>query len=212
MKKIIQLAKRNKKLIFEAFMYLYHPAYKYVEKLFRDQTYGKFRYLISNFRYPALNRKNNRYKKGEGDGFFNDAATYPLSLENYIFKNENKKAFKLFTQKIKSNVDLRGNIFINSSKGKRFYFWGEGQNYSNNLEIFFDKASIFINKFFSKKKDEKIYVKIYTKTQKKIIIEKVDQFQKMFLTIQKNYFKESFQKFHINMIKNQLNLLLKYNS
>ena len=68
--KIIKLSKKSKKLIFEAFMYVYHPVFKYVEKLIKSKKYGKIRYVISNFRYPSLAANNNRYKKGEGDGFF----------------------------------------------------------------------------------------------------------------------------------------------
>ena len=207
--KIIELAKKKKKLIFEAFMYLYHPAFKYVEKLIEEKKYGRLRYLVSNFRFPSLKKNNNRYKKNEGGGFFYDAASYVISLENLIFKG--KKKSKTYLQKIKNEVDLRGNIFLNSKEGNRFYFWGEGQNYSNNIEIFFDNATIHIDKFFSKSKNEIIKANIHTLKKKKITFNKVDQFERMFYSVQKNYKKKSFQKFHINRIKNQLYLLLKFN-
>ena len=209
--KIIKLSRVNKKLIFEAFMYVYHPAFAYVKKLIKDKKYGKLRYVISNFRYPSLEKNNNRYKKNEGNGFFYDAASYLISLENYLFKNKNSKILKTFSQKIKNNVDLRGNIYISSYEGNRFYFWGEGQNYSNNLEIFFDKATIHVDKFFSKSKNEIIKMNIFTSNKKQKIFSKVDQFEKMFYTVQKNYNKKSFQKFHAKKIENQLNLLVNYN-
>ena len=107
---------------------------------------------------------------------------------------------------------MRGNIFINSSEGNRFYFWGEGQNYSNNLEIFFDKASIYVDKFFSKKNGEKIKVKIYGKNIKEKIIKATNHFEKMFSIIQKKHNQKKFQKLHMNKIKKQLNLLVKYNT
>ena len=58
--RILKLSKDNKKLIFEAFMYIYHPVFNYVKKLVKSKKYGKVRYLISNFRYPSLERNNNR--------------------------------------------------------------------------------------------------------------------------------------------------------
>ena len=72
---------------------------------------------------------------------------------------------KFYSQKIRKKVDLRGNIHLQSLKLNKFYFWGEGQNYSNNLELFFKNGTIFVNKFFSKKNYEKIYVKIYLKNK-----------------------------------------------
>ena len=106
---------------------------------------------------------------------------------------------------------MRGNIYINSSEGNRFYFWGEGQNYSNNLEIFFDKASIYVDKFFSKSNEEDIFIKIYTTIKKQKIINKTNQFKKMIYTIQKNYYKKAFQLHYRNKIKKQIDLLTKYN-
>ncbi len=209
--KIIQLAQNNQKLIFESFMYVYHPVFQYVKKIIKNKDFGKMRYVIGNFRYPSLKKNNNRYNKNEGDGFFYDAASYLISLESYLFENKESKISKSYVQKIKNKVDLRGNIYINSLKGNRFYFWGEGQNYSNNLEIFFDKASIYINKFFSKNDDEQIKIKIYGKNYKEKIIKKANHFKNMFLHIQKNYNQINFQKLHIYKIKQQLNLLIKFN-
>lgn len=210
--KIIKLSMDKKKLIFEAFMYVYHPVFKYVEKLIKSRKYGKIRYVIANFRYPAIEKNNNRYKKNEGDGFFYDAASYLISLENYLFKTKKIKINKSYSQKIKNTVDLRGNIYINSSEGNRFYFWGEGQKYSNNLEIFFDKASIFVDRFFSKTNVEKIKVKIYDQNVKEKTMIVSNHFEKMFSIIQKKYNKKSFQKLHVNKIKKQLDLLVKYDT
>ena len=142
--------------------------------------------------------------------FFFDAASYLISLENFLFNNQKNKILKYHSQKIKNSVDLRGNIYINSSEGNRFYFWGEGQNYSNNLEIFFDKATVYIDKFFSKKENEVVKVKIYDKNIKEKVIKKSNHFKKMFLTIQKKYNKNIFQKASINSIKKQIDLIIKY--
>jgi predicted dehydrogenase len=209
--KIINLSKKKKKLIFEAFMYLYHPAFKYVKNIIKNNKFGKLRYLVSNFRFPSLNKQNNRYFKKQGNGFFYDCAPYLLSLENELFGNFYNKNKFYYTQKIKKKVDLKGNIFISSSKINRFYFWGEGQNYSNNIELFFDSASVFIDKFFSKKNNEDISIRIFKDYKiKEISIKKVNHFSRMFSNIKKNYKNILFQEYHRKKIMSQSNNLLKY--
>ena len=208
LKHIIKIAEKKKKLIFEAFMYLYHPAFTFVFNTIKNKKFGKLKYVISNFRYPSLKKDNQRYDKNSGGGFFYDSASYLISLENHLFHNKINSS-NYIDQKIKKNVDLRGSIVVHSSSCKRFYFWGEGQRYSNNVELFFDKATVFIDKFFSKKTDEKIIVKIYGKHNKEIKIRKKNHFDLMFKAIIKNYKNINFQKKHILKIKKQSNLLSK---
>ena len=211
LKKILTLAKKKNKLLFECFMYTYHPVFGYLKKIIKSKKYGKIRYLISNFRFPSLHRRDNRYKKNEGNGFFNDSASYLVSLESYLFENFNSK-FKFQSAKLKKNVDLRGYIYLKKNNEIRHYFWGEGQNYKNNIEIFFDEATIHIDKFFSKAKKEQISIKVHRKKNlKEIHFKPVDQFDIMFKKIIKNYLKKEFKLLNYSLIENQINLMAKFN-
>jgi len=209
--KIINLSIKRKKMIFEAFMYLYHPVFKYVEDLINKKKYGKIIYLISNFRFPSIDKENNRYKKNEGNGFLFDAASYLASFDNYFFsKKRFKKNFVFNSQTIREKVDLRGNFFVSSSGINRYYFWGEGQNYLNNLEIFFKKASIHIDKFYSKKDKEKIIAKIITKNRISYkTFKNSNHFELMFNHIIKNYKNKVFLDKCRKQIKTQIDFLSK---
>lgn len=209
--KIINLSKKKNKLIFEAFMYLYHPVYKYLEKVIKTKKYGKINYIISNFRFPSLNRMNNRYNCNLGVGFYFDSASYLVSLDTHITNLLKEKIISFSSTKVKNKVDLRGNISINYKNSKRFYFWGEGQKYSNNIEIFFKNSTLFIDKFYSKNNDENIVVSIFSKNKEKIInFKKKNQFHEMFLNVIRNYKKYKFKEYHRKMIKQQVNNLEKY--
>ena len=208
LKKIINLSERQNKLIFECFMYTYHPVFLYVKKLLQNKKLGPIDYVISNFKFPSLNKNNNRYSKKLGNGFYYDAAVYPISLERYLFEFKKKPKISQKILKDKNNVDSKGYILLENKNVKRFYFWGEGQNYSNNLEIFFKKGSIFVDKFFSKRLNEQIFLKL--NISKNIYIKKfenVDHFEIMLKKIKQNYKKSNFLRKCRKLIFDQTKLL-----
>ena len=85
-------------------------------------------------------------------------------------------------------------------------------NYSNYLQINFKKASIYVNKFFSKDSSECIYLNIHSgHTEKKIKFHPIDQFLIMFKYIFKNYDDKKFIQKETNNIEKQIKLLKKFN-
>ena len=214
LKEILILSKKRKKLIFESFMYLYHPLFYKLKKLINEKKRGKLRYVVSNFRFPSLNKDNQRYKNKLGDGFFYDAAVYQLSVENYLFNNTSLNKKKIEQLKIKKNVDLKGYFAIKNKNFNRFYFWGEGQNYANNIEFFFNNSCIYVDRFFSKLKNQPTYIKIFENDKIKSIKfnSYIDHFENMFYEIIKNYNKLSFQNYHRQRISNQIKLINTFSS
>ena len=209
LKEILILSKKKKKLIFETFMYLYHPLFFKIKKLINEKKRGKLRYVVSNFRFPSLNKNNQRYKKKLGDGFFYDAAVYQVSVENYLFNNISIDKKRIEQLKIKKKVDLKGYFAIKNKNFNRFYFWGEGQNYTNNIEFFFNNSCIYVDRFFSKLKNQPAQIKIFENNKIKSIKfnSNENHFENMFHEILKNYNKLSFQNYHRQRISNQIKLI-----
>ena len=204
--KIIKLSQSKKKLIFECFMYKYHPLFKEIEKIINQEKLGKLKYIISNWKYPFLEKKNNRYQKESGNGFWYDSASYLISLDNYFFKE--KKDIEI--NKIKKNLSLRGNIIFKSQGINRYYFWGEGQSYKNDIELFFTKGTVYAEQFYAKKDTDKIKLKVFQNFkiyEKKI--ENRDHFSLMFNDILKNFNKKKYQKLQRENIYNQTIFLSK---
>ena len=89
-KKILDLSKNKKKLIFEAFMYMYHPMFTEIKKIIKSSKFGKLKYIVSNWKHPSLDRKNSQYSKNFGNGFWYDGASYPISFDNHFFVKKKK--------------------------------------------------------------------------------------------------------------------------
>ena len=132
-----------------------------------------------------------------------------LSVENYLFNNTSINKKKIEQLNIRNKVDLRGFFTIKNKNFNRFYFWGEGQNYTNDIEFFFDNSCIYIDKFFSKLKNHVTYIKIFENNKIKLIKfnKNEDHFENMFCEIIRNYNKLSFQNYHRQRISNQIKLI-----
>lgn len=97
---------------------------------------------------------------------------------------------------------------VKSNNINRYYFWGEGQNYKNDLEIFFSDATVYVEQFYAKRDIDTIRLKIFKnfKTHEKQFLN-FNHFNLMFNEIALNYKNKNFQHKHRNLIKNQVLLL-----
>ena len=152
--KIIKIEKNKNKHLFECFMYAYHPVFKYLKNLINSKKFGKIRYVISNFRFPSLPKKDNRYKKHLGNGFFNDAASYLVSLESYLFENFNLN-FKFESKILKKKIDLRGYFFLKTTINRDII--SEGANYRITLKFFLMKQLYILTNFLVKLKESQFF-------------------------------------------------------
>lgn len=198
---LTKLATKKNLMLFECLMYRYHKVFDFLKKKIKQ---NKINYIYSSFKIPSLDNLNFRYKKNNG-GFFWDTAIYPLSLENFIINDKNNPYINSSVTK-DGNLTLRGNIIIKSKKIERIYKWGENQKYENNIEIIMKNKTFFINKFFSKKKNEVIIFEIFDKFKVKKYKFKDDQFLNMFKYVVKNYNSKKFKNKSITEINNHFNL------
>lgn len=205
---LVLKAKNNKLFLTEAFMFIYHPVFKYIKNLVNKKK-NELLYVKSEFTIPSLDKKNNRYNYYKGGGFYNDLAIYPITLENFLFNN--KKIFKknnfIYSKK---KIPLRGYLNFKSSSFQRFYFWGEGQKYKNNISIIFKSFSIYVENFYSKNDQFSTVIEFNGKKERKIIFSKCNHFYLMFSKILKSYKQDEFKNenykniINVSKLKNQL--------
>ena len=207
-KVLVSSAKKKKLFLCEALMFVYHPVFKHIKKIVLKKK-KELLYVKSEFTIPSLNKKNNRYNYLKGGGFFNDLAIYPITLENYLFNN--KKIFRKnsFTYSEKK-IPLRGYINFNSNNFQRFYFWGEGQKYKNNISLTFKTFSLHVENFFSKNYKLSASIDYNGKKNKKIFFPKCNHFYLMLSKILQNFNKKDFKNenykniINVSKIKNKL--------
>ena len=174
--------------------------FKLLERYLKNK---KIRYIYASLKIPSLNHSNFRYKNKNG-GFFWDTAVSPISLETFILKKKLKS--KITSSMVHNKVSLIGNVIIEDKNLLRIYKWGENQKYENSIEVVTNKETFYVNKFFSKRKNDKIFLEIFKRSKYKIFKLRDNHFLNMFRVVTKNYKKDDFKKKNITYIKNHFTL------
>lgn len=211
--KIVDLAKKKNLLIFECFMYRFHPVFYKLQRLISEKKFGNIKYAISYFNIPNI-FPNHRYSQKLGQGFFFDTAVYPLSLCNHLFKIKPNKIKIKYNKVIKEKKnERRGCLFLNSKYLDLFLFWGENLKYKNSLEIVFTKGSIFIEKIFTKLKNEnpQIVLNCGNRKSKLINLPIKNQFEEMLSYVAESLILKKNFGFERKNIINNIELLKKIN-
>jgi len=156
-KELISLAERNKVMLAEAFMYLYHPQFKKVKNLVNDKynNFGKVKSVICRFGIPSLDNPGFRNDPDLCGGALWDVASYTVSAVLELFPQQSAKVlFAEVNKPSESPVDTDGRAIIRFSGGVSAYLeWGIGVGYKNEIDLWSDNGSFYTDKIFSKPKN-----------------------------------------------------------
>ena len=154
-KSLVYLAKKNKKMLTEGFMYLHHPQFKKVQEFVNDKKNGRVNSIICRFGIPTLANPGFRNDPKLCGGAFWDVASYTISAVLALFPNESVEIlFSELINKKNFKVDNEGRVLLRFSKGAIAYLeWGVGVAYKNEIDLWSDKKSFFTDKIFSKPED-----------------------------------------------------------
>lgn len=199
-KKLLRFSKKNKKFLFEAFMFQYHLQFETLKKLMKKKKIGKIISINASFCYPHKKKNDIRYNKNLGGGAFLDVGCYLFKLSSLIFNNEPSKVIleKYISPKYK--VDTYGNCQLFYKEGHIANLeWGMGFKYTNQLQILTNNSSLLLDKIFSKKSYEVQTIKIFKgdKKLKDIKIRRMNHFIKMFENYLKIIEKNNFLKYSL---------------
>ena len=159
-KKLIDLAKKNKKMLAEAFMFFYHPQFKKIQNLVKGKELGAVHSVICRFGIPTLEEPGFRENADLGGGAFWDVGSYTVAAVLGLFNDQNVKI--LFSEIIKDEnlpVDTKGRAILQFSQGTIAYLeWGIGVAYKNEIDLWAENGSFYTDKIFSKPEN---YLPVY---------------------------------------------------
>ena len=149
---LVKLAKENRKMITEAFMFLYHPQFNKVQNFVKDKKTGHIFSVVCRFGIPKIKNPGFRIDPTLGGGALWDVASYTVAAVLALYSDlQVKVLFSEVCKKENSPVDSEGRAVLRFSNGSSAYLeWGIEVGYKNEIELWSDKGSFYTDKIFSK--------------------------------------------------------------
>ncbi len=157
-KRMIEVCKKNKVILFENFMCDYHPQHQKVISILPE--IGEMFMFNGFFGFPPPDKDNIRYKKELGGGSLNDAGCYPLFIVRKIFQSE-PIAVTCKLVEDKKEVDIKGTAYL-EFPDNRFatIAFGFDNYYQNKYSLWGSKGIINVERAFSIPADMKSNVSL----------------------------------------------------
>ena len=164
-KSLINVAKKNNKLLSEAIFFNYHKQIVYALKL--SGGIKNIKYINANFVIPKLKKNNFRNSKKLKGGVLMDMGCYASSVADIFCSTK-----KTIVKKNNLGLDTSFNFIVDFSSqiySGQFKFGGE---YQNNLTIYTDKKIIKLDRVFSPPVDIDMNIVVKEKNYSKVYIVK----------------------------------------
>ena len=189
-KKLIKIAKFNRKFLSEAIFYNYHNQIKKVIKIAGGKK--NIKEIKVNFIIPMPNKNSLLLSKKFDGGAIMDMGPYASSIDR-IFFDEKIKYFKIETYKNRSKLPISFKLCVNYRKRKYTGLFKFGGEYVNQVKFFTKIKEITLQRVFSPPSDLDLYVNVVEgKSSKHYRVKKDNCFENYFLELikkvnQKNY-------------------------
>ena len=161
--KLINFSEQKNLAVCESLMYLYHPQFVELKKMISKNHLGAINIIQSNFGLPTLDNPGFRNNQSLGASCLMDVGIYPISLMLSLFDNN---SIEVVTSKIifdeESSYDISGisHLLIDSNINC-FLNWSYDTAYTNQVNIWGTKNSLYSNRIFSKNKEYTPYFEIF---------------------------------------------------
>jgi dTDP-3,4-didehydro-2,6-dideoxy-alpha-D-glucose 3-reductase len=203
-KKIIEVCKKNKVILFENFMCNYHPQHSKVISLLPE--IGNLFIFNGFFGFPPLNKENIRYNKDLGGGSLNDAGCYPVFMSRKILNSE---PIAVNCKLVFDGVDIKGSAMMEFPDNKiALIGFGFDNLYQNNYKIWGSKGIINVERAYSIPSQLKPNISIIRdESEMKIDISPANHFTLIFNDFFNRINNKDFDNFDYSQILNQAKVM-----
>ena len=194
---LIDLSKKNKRLLVESTFFNYHVQMKTITKIYRDKGYKK---INAKFIIPKPDRKSILMSKNLQGGVLMDMGPYISSIPRlFNLKRLKEKKIKIIRNKKKLIVSIK--FLINFEEGEYRGTFKFGGKYKNEINISNGIKKSLIERVFSPPNNESLTLKTILKKKKKIIKLKKDNcFKNFFIEVLKIIRERKYNFYYKRMI------------
>ena len=170
LRELIDISKKNKKLLVESIFFNYHLQMKKIIKLHK---YDNFKKIDSKFIIPKPDKKSLLMSKKFHGGVLMDMGPYISSIPRlFDLKTMLNKQIKI--KKNKEGLIISIKFLINFKEGKYNGVFEFGGTYKNQIKISNKNKTSVINRVFSPPDNENLYLKLISKKNEKFLRLKKD--------------------------------------
>ena len=175
---LIELSKKNKKILVESTFYNYHIQMKKIIKMYKNDLHKK---INAKFIIPRPSKKSILMSKKLDGGVLMDMGPYISSVPR-LFNLKKLKNKKITIKKNKDKLIMSIKFLMSFEEGEYNGFFKFGGKYKNQIIVSNKKTKSSISRVFSPPDNENLILKLISKKSEKIIKFKKDNCFKNFFS------------------------------
>lgn len=145
---LLELAARHDLAVHENYMFLYHKQLDVIKQYLEEKQIGDIRLYRMNFGFPFRGTSDFRYQKELGGGALLDCGGYPLRLAQELLGDVRVTASRMY-QDPKQEVDLYGDVTLESETATAQIAYGMDNEYRCELEVWGSKGILKAERIFT---------------------------------------------------------------
>jgi predicted dehydrogenase len=157
---LVELARDRDLFVGEAYMHKYHEQFRRLKETVEDKHLGRLMRLICRFSIPVLDQPGFRSIPNLGASALLDVGSYTFSMADELFSGAPN--FDFAEHQMGANGIDRSGICVLGYEGgsKAVLDWSYDSCYVNQIELWFERGTVFTDKIFSKADDYKPVLQI----------------------------------------------------
>ena len=157
---LVELARDRDIFVGEAYMHKYHEQFRRLKEIVEDKHLGRLMRLICRFSIPVLDQPGFRSIPNLGASALLDVGSYTFSMADELFSGAPN--FDFAEHQMGANGIDRSGICVLGYEGgsKAVLDWSYDSCYVNQIELWFERGTVFTDKIFSKADDYKPVLQI----------------------------------------------------